>query len=344
MEKFLVVRFSSLGDIVLASVVTKQLRQRFPGCRITFLTKSKYASLAELLSGVDRVIDCGLRSNFILLLQRVGQEKFDCLIDLHSNWRSFWVRRLTPAKNKIKYSNHRLKRLLMVKFPSLSIDPLFVTELYLQALSSLQIPLGDTSPELVLKSEDHMKAEEFLGSRGIPPRVFLVGIAPGARWQTKRWHPERFVQVSRQLQDNHGGRVILFGNEEEADLLDDLVCEIPGSVTAKDLDFGLLAALIGKCSLLISNDSGLMHISSALGVPTIAIFGPTHPKLGFAPQGLKNAVLTANQPCSPCSLHGEKRCFQPARFCMDNISSEAVLKAAAAVLQKNPVALVNHEK
>ena len=95
---------------------------------------------------------------------------------------------------------------------------------------------------------------------------------------------------------------------------------------------------------MVSNDSGLMHISSALGVPTVAIFGPTHPKLGFAPAGPNNMVLTTNQPCSPCSLHGQSQCFQPSQYCLDKITVEMVWEAATKLLRRQAAALAADEK
>jgi len=342
MERFLVVRFSSLGDIVLASVVTQQLKQKYPLSRITFLTKTKYELIARLLPGVSRVIGYDSSESLLLFIHRLKQDKFDGLVDLHDNWRSFWVRRLVSADRKLKYRSHRLKRNVMVRLPLLPIQPLSTVQSYLRSLTDLGIQSSALEPRLVTESQDQNEAQNFLTERGVPPGAFLIGIAPGAKWESKRWHLERFAQVSVRLQQIYQARVIFFGSQLESDLIISLAEQVPGSLPAVNLEFNLVAALTQKCGLMICNDSGLMHISSALKVPTVAIFGPTHPRLGFALVGAHCVVLTTNQPCSPCSLHGEKKCFQPVRFCMDNISMEMVLEAARNLLhQEKPVLIAD---
>lgn len=343
MERFLVVRFSSLGDIVLASIVTQQLKQKYPLSHLTFLTKTKYESIARLLPGVNRVIGYDSQESLLLFIDRLNQDKFNCLVDLHSNWRSFWVRRLVSADRKLKYRSHRLKRNVMVRLPLLPIQPLSTVQSYLRSLTDLGIQSSALEARLVTESRELKEAQNFLTQRRVPLGTFLIGIAPGARWETKRWHLERFAQVSLKLQQIYQARVIFFGSQQESDLIFSLSEQVPESLPAVNLEFNLVTALIQKCRLMISNDSGLMHISAALTVPTIAIFGPTHPKLGFAPQGAGCTILTSNQPCSPCSLHGEKRCFQPARFCMDNISIEMVLEAARNLLHREKPALIADE-
>ena len=344
MKKFLVVRFSSLGDIVLTSVVTQQLKQRYPGSEITLLTKGKYYSLAGLLPGVSRVIGIDQKSGLLSQISQLSRENFDCLIDLHSNWRSFWIRKLVPAERSTKYNSRRFRRIRMVKFPQTTNGCLSTSEAYLQSLSPLGITASNSKPLLILKSEDQKQAETFLNTHDILSNTPLIGIAPGARWETKHWHTERFADVARKLQRIHQARLLLFGSPDESGLLEYLAKQVEGSVIARGLSYNQLAALISKCRCLISNDSGLMHISAALQVPTVAIFGPTHPKLGFAPKGDHTVVLTTNQPCSPCSLHGKKKCHQPSRYCMDNITVEMVIESANRLIERSKPSLAVNEK
>lgn|SRR5574341_111596 len=344
MQKFLVVRFSSLGDIVLTSVVTQQLERNFPDSRITILTKSQFLSLARILPGVSEVKGYDSRQSLFSLIGELNREKFDTIIDLHSNWRSFWVRKLTRAERTVRYRSHRLKRLNMVLFPGLKTAPVSTTQCYLDSLLKLGISANGVQPRLQPKGEDLQEANSFLLRLGVEPGKLLIGFAPGARWETKKWHPEKFAQLARQLQEKLKSRIVFFGSAEESDLLEDLAERVPHSLVAKNLELNFLAALIQKCGLMISNDSGLMHISSALGVPTVAIFGPTHPKLGFAPIGSNNIVLTANQPCSPCSLHGQDKCFQPTQYCLDNITVETLLEAALELLRRQATVLAADEK
>ncbi|OGC90212.1 MAG: hypothetical protein A2142_08475 [candidate division Zixibacteria bacterium RBG_16_48_11] len=344
MKKFLVVRFSSLGDIVLTSVVTQQLKQHYPDSEIAFLTKEKYSSVARLLPGISRVVCLDHNSGLVSLISQLSHDKFDYLIDLHSNWRSFWVRKLVPAERSTKYNSGRFKRILMVKFPNKANGHLLTSAAYLQALVPLGIVASNIQPSLVLNPEDLKQADIFLTSQGIRSGTPLIGIAPGARWETKRWHTERFADTAKKLQRTHQARLLLFGSPDESGLLEYLAKQVEGSVIARGLSYNQLATLISKCRCVISNDSGLMHISAALQVPTVAIFGPTHPKLGFAPKGDHTVVLTTNQPCSPCSLHGRKKCYQPSRYCMDNITVEMVVESAIRLIERPQSSLAVNEK
>ncbi len=344
MQKFLVIRFSSLGDIVLSSVVTQQLERDFPDSPITFLTKSRYQSLAGLLPGVTLVKGYDFRQSLLSLIKELNQEKFDNIIDLHSSWRSFWVRNLTRAKRTVRYRSHRLKRLSLVLFPGMKTAPVSTIQCYLDSLLKLGISANGVQPRLQPREKEIHEANSFLLKQGVEPGTLLIGIAPGARWETKKWHPEKFAQLARQLQEGLKSRIVFFGSAEESNLLEDLAEGVPHSLVAKNLELDRLAALIQKCGLMISNDSGLMHISSASGVPTVAIFGPTHPKLGFTPAGPNNMVLTTNQPCSPCSLHGQSRCFQPSQYCLNKITVEMVWEAATKLLRHREAVLAADEK
>jgi ADP-heptose:LPS heptosyltransferase len=343
MQKFLVVRLSSLGDIILCSVVTQYLKAFFPRSHIAFLTKQSYLSIAKQLPGVDQIIGYGTHDSLISLIRELNRHKFDSLIDLHANGRSFWLRNLVSTTRKLKYQKRRFRRRLLTFMPSVVSPPPSVIQSYLAILSKLGIQSSNLEPALTLDNNNLEQADSFLLKREINPESSLIGIAPGARWQTKRWHPERFVDISARLQSEFGGPIIFFGNKEETVLIERLANQFPRSIAAIELDLGLVAGLMSRCRIMISNDSGLMHMATALKVPTVSIFGPTHPGLGFVNQMHSHKIVTTNQPCSPCSLHGQKKCYQPARYCMDNISVNMVYNAALSLLPRPCPALTPDE-
>ena len=163
----------------------------------------------------------------------------------------------------------------------------------------------------------------------------MVGIHPGARWETKRWTEEKFARVCQILNQKPELKIILFGDQKDQEVIEriDSHTEDQKLFKAVNLPLNKFMSLIKRCDCFVTNDSGPMHIASALGVPVVAIFGPTHPQLGFSPMGSGNIVLTANVKCSPCSLHGEKRCHNKSRFCMDLIEPEMVTDAVEKILK-----------
>lgn len=338
--RILVVRFSSLGDLVLTSSPLKGLHQLFPQARIFLLTKSKYQKLTECLPFVDQVIGLEPEKShrglikFFRLIKELKSYNFDLIVDLHSNWRSFLIRKLLAAPRKVKYDKRSWARFLMVHLKSLIIKPRHTLELYNSALRKLGNSNEILSPQLILEPEDLNWASDYLKARKVFPGDFLIGLAPGAKWETKRWDKEKFVKAGEILAEQLSAKVIIFGDQKERELVNFIASHLNGQnpICAVDLKLNQLVALIDQCQLFISNDTGLMHIASARNVPTVAIFGPTHPKLGFAPWGEKSMALSANVKCSPCSLHGKSPCYQKSRFCMDLVSAEKVGEEALRML------------
>ncbi len=338
--RILVVRFSSLGDLVLTSSPLKSLHQHFPQSQIFVLTKSKYQKLAECLPFVSQVINFDPEKShqgligFFKLIQELKDYDFDLILDLHSNWRSFLIRKFLAAPQKIKYNKRNLARFSMIHWKSLKIKPRHTLELYNSALRKL----GDGSrilpPQLILHPEDLNWASDYLKERKVFAGDFLVGLAPGAKWETKRWNKEKFVEVGEILTDQLDAKIIIFGDQKEGELVNFVASHLNGQnpICAVDLKLNQLVALIDQCKLFISNDTGLMHIAAARNVPTLAVFGPTHPRLGFAPWGEKSMALSANVQCSPCSLHGKSPCYQKSRFCMDLVTPEKVAEEALKIL------------
>ncbi len=339
--RILVVRFSSLGDLVLTSSPLKSLKQAYPQAQILVLTKSKYQKLADCLPFVTQVISFEPEKShkgfqgFFRLIRELKSYNFDVIVDLHSNWRSFLIRKFLAAPQKIKYDKRSWVRFLMVHWKSLKIKPQHTLELYNSALRKL----GDGSrilpPQLILQPAEVKWASDYLKDRKVFPDDFLIGLSPGAKWETKRWEKEKFVEAGKILAEKLNAKIIIFGDEKESELVNYLAFQLNGekAIVALDLKLNQLVALIDQCKLFISNDSGLMHIAAARNIPTLAIFGPTHPKLGFTPFGEKSIALTANVKCSPCSLHGQTPCYQKSRFCMDFISPQKVVEESLKILR-----------
>ncbi len=341
-KQILVVRFSSLGDVVLTTPVLGALKAKFPRSRIFFLTKAQYADLVRNDPRISHLIEFdperqhkGL-TGLMNLISQLRRYEFDLLIDLHANLRSFLVRRLVKSKGKLKYDKRWLSRFLMVHLKFLKTEAVHTVDSYLEALGKIPVEVDDKNPTLFLGQDDGKFAEHFLLERNVEKHDIVVGLHPGARWETKRWDEARFAQACRTLIERLNCKVLLFGDSSEEKLVEDILKELPKAKVLKvvGLSLGALMALIQRCACLVTNDSGPMHIASALSVPVVAIFGPTHPRLGFAPLGSKGVMLCADVECSPCSLHGEKSCRKKAKPCMDLIQPEMVVEAVKTVLEE----------
>jgi heptosyltransferase-2 len=341
-EKILIIRLSSLGDVVLTTPVIKSLKQRFPQAQIFFLTKSRYLDLLKNDSHVFSIIGFDPQdkhrgiSGFLELIRQLRTFKFDLLVDLHANLRSFLIRHLLKAEIKIKYDKRWLTRFVSVYFKFLGARPNATIDSYLETLERIGVSPSERRPRIFLDQKSEDFADDFLIEKKIEKDDIVVGVHPGARWETKRWDEERFAQVCHILNRKPGLKIILFGDQRDQEVIERIRpdAEDEGVFKAVNLPLNEFMSLINRCDCFVTNDSGPMHIASALGVPVVAIFGPTHPNLGFSPIGSANVVLTANVECSPCSLHGEKKCHKKSRYCMDLIEPEMVTEAIEGLLQR----------
>jgi len=328
LQKILIVRLSSIGDIVLTTPILRALRKGYPKTKIAFLTKRRYRDLLLFNPHLDGIF------TWEDDLDRLKGEKFDLLLDLQANPRSLLLSLKLKASRRIRYRKRHLRRWALTRFKWIPYHPVHTVDLYLRALAPLGIPQSsERSPRLYLQEEERKEAREFLHREGFTDGM-LVGISPGARWEKKRWPLERFAQVGERLIKERGTGVILFGDEGDRPLnrrIVQLMRTKPIDAAGRT-DLRLLIGLLRGCDLLITNDSGPMHIATGVGTPVVAIFGPTHPKLGFAPLGERNILLSTNQSCSPCSLHGEGRCRKARRHCMEGITVDDALRAAFGIL------------
>lgn len=329
----LLIRLSSLGDLVLVSAAIAALRDRFPQARISLLTKSDFAQLFSADPNLDRVIpfeDRGRHrgvSGFLRLMRQVRREKFDILVDLHSNVRSSLIYLLSRARSRGRYNKRVLGRRARILFGKRS-STRHVVDLYLDALAPWGAASPGTGPKIYVDSGERRVAEELLRNRG-RSKELLIGIAPGARWPTKRWPGENFSALGDLLTERLSADILILGDEADRQTSIEVARAMRNTSiqTCGETSLRQLASLLQSCDLLVSNDSGPMHLATAVGTPVVAIFGPTVEEFGFAPWGEGNAVLSKPLPCRPCSLHGSERCPRGHFDCMRLIGPEEVFEA-----------------
>lgn len=327
-QRILVIRFSSLGDILLTSPVIVNLRIAFPHGRVVFLTKEKFRSVVEMFDGVDEIVTLPERASIIhlyRLLTKLDTVGFTHVIDLHGNQRSWLARKIITADHKAVYPKRRIERRQMIARRNKLVPNEYphTIDSYNEALRALGVPIHARRPLI-----PGYKLAPI--ARGSSPTVV---IAPGAAHETKQWGLERFREVAVQLHRIHIAHIVWTVTSDTtidwkisdflpADQLTELV----------DTPVPVLANHIAGASLTIANDSGIAHLSSAVGTPVIALFGPTHPALGFAPRGLNDRVIEVNEFCRPCSLHGSKPCYRDKQYCFDRIEIDDVIAEASEML------------
>jgi heptosyltransferase-2 len=190
--------------------------------------------------------------------------------------------------------------------------------------------VGIIPPVLKLEEPDIEKGRRILRTKGIEDG--FIAIFPGSKWTTKRWLPEGFAGLINLLKKNGFSPVIL-GSSEEKELCDRIAKETGVKSLAGETSIEDLISISFHARAIISNDSAPVHIASALDKPVVAIFGPTHPSLGFYPLSKKSAIVQNEElPCRPCSLHGGRSCPEKHFLCMKTISYHQVYSALQSIL------------
>ena len=335
LRSILLIRLSSLGDILLMTPLLNLLRTACPQARIDVLVKAEYRDLLRAHPGITRLLTFDSGRSLLDTLRSLRADHYDLALDLHGTPRSQLLLRGLRARRKLTYNKRVLRRALLVRLGWNTLRRMTpVPELYAAPLRRLGLTgrLGAPTMHLDPESTEAMQAHV---ARSLPdaPNQPLLAVAPGARWPTKCWPVERFAAVARDLAREKQAAVVILGGPDEAPLARTL-CDrlnVPAVNCAGTLSLMHSAALLSRCRLLISNDSGLMHMATALQVPVVAVFGPTVQEFGFYPFQARAEVVSEPLPCRPCSTKGSRRCPRGHHACMQDISSARVLAAARAV-------------
>ncbi len=339
-NKILVIRFSSIGDIVLTTPVLRTLRERYPYAKLCFVVKKEFSEITKLFPHIDKVFvfdsKDGIRG-LIRLIAEINSEQFDLLIDLHWNLRSMLIYLFSQIRHKIHYSKHRFLRLLRIWFKwQILPQQSHIIDLYFDPLTEFGILSSDNRvPELKTDKDMGKNVLECLKELGIEDRDLVIGMCPGAKWETKQWPIDGFVEAGNRLMEELNAHIVLIGDASDIELGK----RIEAWMDKKPLNLinwtSLLElpALIQRCDIVITNDSAPLHIAAALGVSTVSMFGPTTLDLGFGPHGNgKHIVMERDLPCRPCSSHGSKKCPKNTHECMTAIIPEDIVDAVKNLL------------
>lgn len=322
-----------LGDLVMATPVLKDLRDKFPEAKITAMCQSKIAPLLKDDPNIDELYSFNRPSGWIRgahesadLISTIQHGNYDLGILLTNSFSSAWWFWRGNVTNRLGYADHFRSWLLSeaVSFPvNLKKQHLVIT--YKMLLEGLGVPVSQTSPQLFISKAEITEAKEMLIRDGINPSEHtIIGINPGAAYgSAKCWLPERFVEVSKILLQDPKVRILYFGDFAGAPLVRSICDQLPGGVInfAGKTSLRELAALMLQCNAFLTNDSGPMHVASALGIPLVALFGSTSDvRTGPYKNGL---VIHKHVECSPCY---QREC--PIDFrCMTRIDTNEVVAA-----------------
>ncbi len=339
MRKILIIRLGAMGDVILASPVIRALKNRFPDSSLDFAVKDRFASLLEgnpYLNTIIRMKTFG-RGEFSALLSKIRAEHYDAVIDLQTNGRSLALWIASGARRVACFRHYRFRRFLLVR---LGID--FYREVppvplrFLAAVRRWGVEDDGLGLEVHLSKRTQQKGEALLAQHGIGGKRRIVALAPGAGRATKRWPAEGYIKVAEHFGKN-GYTIILLGGKEDKELSGRIVKT--ATVAVEDFTgttgWQESAALLSRSQLLVTNDTGVMHLACGLDIPVVALFGPTTVHLGFHPFRARSRVAEISLPCRPCSYHGTAHCPKGHFRCLRDISPDRVIQLAEELLAQD---------
>ncbi len=339
-QNILIIKPSSLGDVVHSLPVLAKLRERYPEARISWLVGTQAAPLVEANPMLDAVFFFKRRAGGAVgtfmaqweLSKRLRRERFDCVVDLQGLFRSGFFARVTGSPRRIGLSDSREgARLFYTDVVDVGRGR-HAVDRYLTVGDALDFPAGGAKFELVVAESARRSVEEMLAGLGRAKPYFAMSL--GARWESKDWPEEHFAAAGRLFVERFGGTVFLLGaastRESGARIAaksGDNVLDMTGRTSLSEL-----VAIVGNMDLVITPDTGIMHIADALGTPLVAIFGATDPAR-TGPYFQRDNVIVAAGVCpkAPCL---DKTCAGMGTICMKSVTPEEVVGRAALILEE----------
>jgi lipopolysaccharide heptosyltransferase II len=328
----LLVRFSSIGDILLTTPLVRALARRHPEAKLVYVTKRAMAPLVADNPHLTEVVTLEPGEPIRHLARRLRQLAPTHGLDLHGSIRSAALRLLV----RCRWAGYRKRKLPRALLIASKLDvyrrPAPVPERYFDAARRLDTRPDGGPPEFCLSQGARERAAQWLGERGLSG-ARIAALAPGAAHATKRWPIAHWSALASRLRAA-GYRPLVVGGPDDRGLAQQLVAgggeESAAVSAAGECSLQETGALLEQARVVISGDTGVMHMATGVGTPVVALFGPTVSQFGFFPYSPRALVLERALECRPCSATGTAVCPLGHHRCLADISP---VEVAAAVQQ-----------
>ena len=323
MERILVVNVNWVGDVIFSSPIFKALKEAHPKAHISCLAVPRVREVLESIPFIDEIIvydEKGRHRNPLAKLKLIFQlrrKHFDVAFLLHRSLTRALLVYLAGIPQRVGYDEKNRGKFLThkVEFPD---EQVHRSDHYLKVIESFGIPVNDRQCRLNVSQKAQKDVEEILKSSNVSESDFILIINPGGNWNLKRWPIENFAKLVGRIVADFNTRIIMSGAENDQSLFRKLrslthhdVINLTGQTNLKQL-----IALMGRASIVISADTGPLHMANAVGSDVISIYGPTRPEI-TGPRGSGKAfVLQSNVGCN------QEPCYY--LQCPDNICMKAI--------------------
>lgn len=329
MVKFLFIRFSSIGDIVLTTPAVRCLKKQVEGAEVHYAVKKQFAPVIMGNPYLDKVHQ--YRGNLTELIKELKKEKFDYIIDLHHNIRSFLVKSRLSAI-PLSFNKINLKKWLLVRLKIDRLPDVHIVDRYIETLKIFDIKNDGEGLDYFIPEEDEIDPAT------LPDRFHsgYIGFAIGAMHNTKKLTSEKIISLCREI--NHP--IILLGGQGDTESGNQVVSDVGDKVfnACGKYNINQSASLVRQSMLILTHDTGLMHIAAAFKKKIISVWGSTVPEFGmypYLPDPASEIIEIKDLPCRPCSKLGYKKCPKGHFKCINEINIEQVINLTNKLYKKN---------
>lgn len=316
MPKILIIRFSSIGDIVLTTPVIRNIKNQIPGCELHYCTKLNFKAILESNPYVDKIF-C-YEKDLKGLIEKLKEEKYDFVIDLHNNLRSLIIKKSLNTK-AFSFDKLNFKKWLLVNFKINKMPPVHIVDRYMETTKSLKIVNDNRGLDYFIPPKD----EFILSSLPEAFRSNFVAFAIGAAHFTKRIPPEKIIEFCQIIPFP----IILLGGKEDTETGNQIESAVRNSEKIINLcgklSLNQSASVVKQSYAVVTPDTGLMHIAAAFKKRIYSVWGNTTPSLGMYPYLTDFKVIENNNlSCRPCSKIGYPKCPKGHFKCMKDLNGK----------------------
>lgn len=327
MQKILLLRFSSIGDIVLTSPVVRCLKTQLKPVEIHYLTKKAFASILESNPYIDKVYTFDkVEQPLKEVVQALQKEQYDIVVDLHKNFRSWYVSRKLGVRT-LSFQKLNLQKWLLTQFKINWMPEVHIVDRYLDTVRSLKVSNDGKGLDYTIPPADYVNLASL--DPRLQAKQYLVFVI-GAAHATKRLPPSKIKTICSLLKEE---LIVLIGGKGDAEAAKLIEKAGPQVInTCGQFNLHQSASIVDQAKLVIAHDTGFMHIAAALKRPIVSIWGNTVPKFGMYPylpaDGPDFSIIEQpNLACRPCSKIGYAECPKGHFNCMNQLEESTVVKA-----------------
>jgi len=336
-RKILIIKLRGIGDVILSTIVLPNLASEFPDAKIDYLTESHSKPAIEKIPYINDVLifDRYNLKNKIKLFQNVRKSKYDLIIDFFANPSTAQITFFSGARYRIGFPYKGRKYAYNMYGPSARAE-LHAAELHLEVLRKFGLKIDSKILLYCLTEKDKSFANKYFNESNLSNSL-VMGISPSGGWLSKKCDPIKFAEIADEIIRKYNSKILLlWGPDDKTEAIEILNLMEHKALLAPSSTISEMAALINKCDILIANDSGPMHISTAVNTSVLSLHGPTNPLLQ-GPYGDKHEWINiAYLDCIGCNLLKCPRKHE----CFLDLCIDKVLEKVDLLIKKNNIKIV----